>query len=593
VHSTTLGFGSFLLFTASACSPDLSPDRDWMASTASAPFDGAAGSAGMQERETEARAGAGGRPLRDGPALEPTVVGGADCPEASLLTPDLEVSGKIHDEDVVWRGVVHVVGDVEAYDASITIEPGTVILVDRGLDILMGGLGEVLLSASGTLEQPIRFCGSGVGAGYWVGLTLNNMSPASTLEHVLIDGAGSVERALGVGAPIVLRSLRIRNSGSEGLHVFTFGDGSDDLSIEGSAGYPIVFTGPSAITRFPVHATFIDNAEERAVVRFESLGDFELTYHDIGVPYLQEGDFSVGGTGSAKLTFEAGVQYLIAKGRRLVATADPMAESELQILGSPDAPVLIAGSEPVKGHWKDFVVGSQVSETSTISHLVISDAGAEGVPAFTLRRSIALQGVTLTNSQTGAYFAVAPLAGSANVSSTGNDGYPLTIEPQVLTALPAGGAYVGNEIDMVRVNQGELPAGSVRKLGVPYRLERAILTAETTFEAGSEFVVAAAGKVMTTGGSMLVQGTALEPVVFRGEQDSRGSWEGIRVQDSGSSFNFMKVLNAGLQLDFPTSVTNCSFSGSASFGITKRAADMTDYMSTNIFANNAMGNIGM
>lgn len=552
-----------------------------------APFNGAPGA------ETD-----DGGPARDASQRQPssqgpTVVSGIDCPDPKLLMPDLEVSGKIQDEDVIWRGVVRIVGDVEANDASITIEPGTVILVDQGRDILMGGLGEVLLSASGTLDQPIRFCGARVGAGHWAGLTLNNMSPASTLEHVLIDGAGSVERALGVGAPILMSNLRIRNSGTEGLHVFTFGEGSDDLSIEGSGGSPIVFTGPTAITQFPIHTSFIDNRIELAIVRFESLGDFELTYHDIGMPYLQEGDFAVAGTGAAKLTFEAGVQYRIAKGRRLVVNADPMAESVLQILGTADAPVSITGGEPEKGYWKDFVVGSQVSASSTISHLLISDGGAADVPVFTLRRSIALSDVTFTNNQAGAYFAVAPAPGSKNVSSTGNDGHPLTIESQVLTVIPAGGKFDGNEFDIIRVNQGEVPGGVVQNLGVPYRLERAILPAETTFESGNEFIMAPAGKVLTVGGSMQVLGTALEPVIFRGEQDGRGSWDGIRVQGPGSNFDYMKLINAGLQLDSPTRVTNSSFSGSTTFGITKRATDMTDYMSTNVFSNNAMGNISM
>jgi hypothetical protein len=522
----------------------------------------------------------------------PTAVAGVDCPDPKNLKSDFTVQGDIRNSDTVWKGVVHVTGDIDVFDASITIEPGTVILVDKGRTILMGDLGEVLLTAAGTKSKPIRFCGSAIGPGHWAGLSLNKMNPASVLSNVLVDGAGSEERALGIGGEVLLQHLRITNSGGDGLRASTYAEDSDDFVIEGSAGYPVVFTGASAVTRFPINAEFVDNQIDLALVRFTELGDESLIYHDIGIPYLQEGDFAVAGYGGAKLTFEAGVEYRISKGRRFLASANPTKQSELHILGTAKAPVLMNGSEEAKGHWRGLIVES-VSPGSSISNLIIADAGNNDAAAFLLKASIEIQDLTIRDSANGAVFEKMPADGSANFSSTGNDGYPLTVPAAGLTKIPAGGMIEGNEIDMIKVTGSGVPDGTIQNFGIPYRTEQMAFNGDVKIEAGTEFVVAAGAKLFTAGGSIQAIGTSSKRIIFRGEQDSSGSWAGIRIQDDGSTFTYVKLMNAGLQADRPTTITNSSFSGSPTFGITKRTDDETDYMSTNTFSSNAMGPISM
>jgi hypothetical protein len=41
-----------------------------------------------------------------------TAVAGVDCPDPKKLKPDFTVQGNIYDSDTVWKGVVHVTGDV-------------------------------------------------------------------------------------------------------------------------------------------------------------------------------------------------------------------------------------------------------------------------------------------------------------------------------------------------------------------------------------------------------------------------------------------------------------------------------------------------
>jgi hypothetical protein len=254
--------------------------------------------------------------------------------------------------------------------------------------------------------------------------------------------------------------------------------------------------------------------------------------------------------------------------------------------------VLMIGSEEAKGHWRGLIVES-VSPGSSISNLIIADAGNNESAAFSLNASIEVQDLTIRDSANGAVFQKAPADGSANFSATGNDGYPLTVAAVGLTKMPDGVTIEGNEIDMIKVTGSAVPEGTIQNFGVPYRTEQLAFGGDTKIEAGTEFVIAPGSKLLTTGGTLQAIGTSQKRIIFRGEQDSSGSWAGIRIQDDGSTFNYVKLINAGLQVDRPTTVMNSSFTGSPTFGITKKPDDENDYMSTNTFSNNAMGPISM
>lgn len=522
-----------------------------------------------------------------GDTTPPAIPNGVDCSGAPTLTPTMTVGGNIRNPGAVWKGVVHVTGDVDAYDCTVTIEPGTVIVVDKGRSILMGDLGEVTLTAAGTASRPILFCGSAPGQGHWAGLVLKNMGPASELSNVLIDGSGGKDGALSIGGPVLLQSVRITNSGSDGLHADSLAEGSYDLSIENSAGYPVAFYGPNAVTRFPKQAVFMDNMLDLAPVRFPNGRGVNLTFHDIGIPYLQEGDFEGGGGGAmAQMAFEAGVEYQIAKGRGINVSGN------VQIMGTAKAPVLIHGAQVSKGFWKGLTVSTSAAPGSIISNLIVADAGSNDAFAFHLRAAIELHGVTVKDSASGAYFEYVPADGSDNFSSLGNDGSPLTVEVAALTKIPEGGMIQGAAGSMIKVNRTDVPAGTIPAFGLPYAVDGLGFGQKTDIAPGAEFVVAAGKNVITTGsGTITAKGSAAKPIVFRGEKDASGSWGGIVVQNAGNTFSHVNVFNAGLNLRKPADVTYCRFSGSPTYGITKDPSDMTDYEETNTFSNNAMGNV--
>lgn len=521
-----------------------------------------------------------------------SVVAGVDCPDPTNLKPTMTVGGTVRDSDTVWKGIVHINNDVDAFQNSITIEPGTVIIVDKGRQIIMGDLNsETTLKAEGTPDKPIRFCGTSPGAGYWKGISLGLMAPASVLSNVLIDGAGGGKFALGIGVdPVLLDAVRITNSGSDGLHAGTIAEGSDDLTIENSGAYPVVFTGASAVTNFPKQVKFVENTLEVAVVRFANGAGGDLTFHNIGIPYLQEADFEGPGDGGMpKMVFEAGVEYQIAKGRGLVISGD------VQVMGTKAKPVLIHGAEAGKGYWNQLRVGSGAAPSSKISYLVVADAGGMDMPAFQFRAPIEIHDVTVKDSASGIFLEAAPADGSTNLNATNNDGYPLQVAVAALTSIPMGSTFKGTAADaMIQVTGPDVPAGTIEDFGIPYYVSGLTFGQMTEIAPGVEFVVSAASRVLTTGkGVITAEGTSSKPIAFRGEKNSNGSWQGILIQTDGSSFKYVQLFNAGMTLNKPADVANCKFSGSPTFGITKPAADMTDYESTNTFSGNTMGSVSM
>jgi hypothetical protein len=550
---------------------------------------GAGGSSGAKSAKPAADAAEDER--------EPKVPEGVDCPDPSSLEPTMKVSGSVRFDEHTWKGIVHVTGETEVTDAEVTIEPGTVFLVDKGAAILFGTDGEVTLHADGTPDQPIRFCGSDVGPGYWKGVSLGKLNPSSSFENVLIDGAGSEERALGLAADVDVRGLRITNSGGDGIRASLYGENSDDWLVQGAAGSPIVFTGVPAVTRFPKNVTFTENEKEYAIVRVPALSDEELIFHDIGMPYLQDGDLIVQGYGGSKLTFEAGVDYQVAPTKKIVVGANPTQVSEFKVLGTASKPVTIHGSEPSKGSWFGIRI-SQQTAASKLQHLIISDAGRDDSYALHVKAEIDLQDVTVKNNSKAALFEVAPAKSSENFSSIANDGYALEVFSGVVSRIPSGGTFEENELDMIAIRPGTISPGTAKNLGLPYRAEKLQLDGMLDIEAGTEFVFAKGG-AFTIGqyqapAVLSAIGTSSKPITLRGEDDSNGSWAGLKIASSageGCELRYVKLSNAGLTLQRSASVENSTFEGSATYGITKPSSDMTDYTESNTFQNNTQGDV--
>ncbi|MBJ6800559.1 right-handed parallel beta-helix repeat-containing protein [Geomonas sp. Red259] len=113
--------------------------------------------------------------------------------------PQLSYGDQLLSEDTVWRGEVLVEGAVTvAPQATLTVEPGTVVRFKKSEGHNPTLVVQGRIAASGTKEEPIRFTSNFVtsAAGDWLGITLLGSEKKNVLENCRIDGAQTGLEAL-------------------------------------------------------------------------------------------------------------------------------------------------------------------------------------------------------------------------------------------------------------------------------------------------------------------------------------------------------------------------------------------------------------
>ena len=162
----------------------------------------------------------------------------------------------------------------------------------------------------------------------------------------------------------------------------------------------------------------------------------------------------------------------------------------------------------------------------------------------------------------------------------------------------------------------------IKKLDVPYRIETELSGRETyieksitieagtilEFETGAGFVLGSPGvDCIPRTGSITAQGTANQPIIFRGATSGQGTWLGIGINSNSSAnlFSYCQVsgggasqmYNAGGQGNFvvhcegSVRIENSTISDSGGWGIDFVQDENTLSQSNNTFSNNAFGNI--
>ncbi|UPU37185.1 right-handed parallel beta-helix repeat-containing protein [Geomonas paludis] len=113
--------------------------------------------------------------------------------------PQISYGDQVLAEDTVWRGEVLVQGAVTvAAQATLTVEPGTVVRFKKSEGRNATLLVQGRIVAAGTKEDPVRFTSSFAtsAAGDWLGITLLGSEKKNVLENCRIDGAQTGLEAL-------------------------------------------------------------------------------------------------------------------------------------------------------------------------------------------------------------------------------------------------------------------------------------------------------------------------------------------------------------------------------------------------------------
>lgn len=584
--------GAILATSGVACTTETEPGDGLGGSGA-----GTAGSGGAPTAGSGGSAGSAGRD-------------GSDAGSGLLGCGSRSIAGATVINDTIsasqtWSGTVYVQGAVSVVEGAVlTIEPGTHVIfaADAQLDVGWNSSAATLL-ASGTEDAPIAFCGQAGDPGYWKGLLIeNNVTSNSVLEHVLVADAGGEGQALLVNAEVKVSDVHVDNSDGVGVRAAAFGESSARLSVSGIAGVPVVLTSPDALAPFPLGGEFADNTDNTVHLDFTDIPGLAVL-HDPSIPYVMEHAVDV--TDGADLTFEAGVEVRFAADAGLDIGWNS-GDVVLQVAGTAEKPVQFRGVVEEPGFWAGVAVRLNVRTSSVLSHLQLRNAGGGDEGALRIEAKIQLHDVELGQNETGAWIGAQGLAtGSTNLSITSTEAVPLTVLPDALITLPAGGSFTGNSLDQIAVEAGDFSvSGSVPNLGVAYRVLGDIDTVQDsamTIAAGTHFVMTADADIEFgwNGGSatIVARGTAAAPIQFAGVDATAGFWEGLSVGSqvlSSSAFEYVEIADAGpncLTLQRELSVTNSSFTRCEDYGISKPVDDATDYTLTNTFTGMGLGSV--
>ncbi|HEX2881407.1 MAG TPA: hypothetical protein VHO25_17885 [Polyangiaceae bacterium] len=271
--------------------------------------------------------------------------------------------------------------------------------------------------------------------------------------------------------------------------------------------------------------------------------------HWSGTVYVEG---SVKAATAAVLTIEPGTQIVMAQNSELDFAAN--ADAKLLARGAATAPVQFCGEEAEAGYWAGLKLGA-ASETS-LEHVQIVDAGAEGSAALILSAAAKLDNVSISGSAGDGVHAVDFSSDSAELSVEGSAETAVVLKSDMALAhFPASVTLEGNGENRVRLSFAEIDMDTTLEADVDYVQEGTLSVsngAVFTLQAGVDYqmdadaslVIGAEGEAATA----LLLGTELEPVKFSGTAAASGSWRGIALTANASAesqLSHVEIRHAG------------------------------------------------
>jgi hypothetical protein len=533
-----------------------------------------------------------------------------------------------------WSGLIHMPEGVSVRnEATISIAPGTKIIVGLDADVEFGWEdSRPTLQALGTANEPILICGETQRSGYWGQLVLRqNVSPESTLSHVLVSDGGGAGAALALENSTVLQGVQVIRSGGYGISAAGFGADSSGVMVTESASYPIWITRAQAVSEIPRDSFLTGNTRDAVSLGFARIdADVHVEFHDLGVPYVQTEGIYVETVENAEtdtsVTFDAGVEVVLSAGDSL-----SLGRASVVAQGTAAAPVVFTGACADPAHFAAGPCdsGGQLHlEDASLTYVEIDGAG-EGSDYESSREAaldvyaygpVTLDHVTISDPRG----IGVRLRGSEDAAFSPSS-RKLLVESVVMpTATPIEICADGFLYSLP--GDTSIPADTAVRLSLPRfwtsgtvrRLANAAYESmddlylryalSVSIEPGVEMRFGT-GAVFYVGGdaNLSALGTAEAPITFTGAgQYEPTYWGGLRVEstagavildhvvlDHGGASDALRDGYANLMAFKPVSITHSQIQHSLGYGIQHAADDTSDYVSTNSFSDNNAEDVGV
>jgi len=325
----------------------------------------------------------------------------------------------------------------------------------------------------------------------------------------------------------------------------------------------------------------------------------------------------------ATLTIKAGSTLMFESATGLKVSSD----GALKAVGTAQKPILFTGEQKTAGYWEGVSFRGSDNSNNEMSYTTIEYAGGGNnihhgalylIGNYGSDNRLKISNSTIQHS-IGYGFDFEKrtvLEKFENVTSTKNEKTAGAVDVSVLDQLDTQSDFTGNlGGDYIVLEGSTVSKDAVWKaLSVPVNIPNSLyIDAFLTINSGLTLVVDS-GQIIRihASGSLKAVGTAKEPIIFTGKEQTAGYWHGMHFEMSNSTNNILEYINleyagggsdAGLDLDSRNdisftrvSVRNSTFSNNAGYGIYIDYDDNTQYNkdidSSNTFFSNEDGEVG-
>lgn len=479
----------------------------------------------------------------------------------------IEHSGSIT-EDETWIEAVHlVVGDVNVDGATLTIEPGAVVMFASSRGLIIGnnqGSSGATLLAEGTADKPITFTSAAAtkSPGDWdfIGF-YEGASSLSNMQHCIVEYGGGFGSSYGEvyveGTSVSIDHSTFRYSASFGISLRNeaffqsfsenefMDNGSNPISIYGNYVHTLG-AGNSYSGDKPIH------------VEGDEVEQTEATWLAQSAAYFIDGDLYVGSATGSKLTLNPGVEVRMGSRSGIYVGYYGGTFGTLTAAGSESDQITFtsAAQEGSKspGDWEGIWFYGGAGNTSVLDYCQVEYGGGYSANYGMIHvddAAIALTNSTLLHSES---FGVTLNSESMftafeNNTFEGNASFPLEIYGNHVHTIGQGNTYRTGPGILVSGDRMEQAEVTWARQGIPYVIDNDLYIgsetgAKLTIEPGTTVQFTAGSGVYVgyyggTFGILVAAGDPDQMITFTSGAPegfkSAGDWDGIWFYDGTGS----------------------------------------------------------
>ena len=439
-------------------------------------------------------------------------------------------------------------------DRTWTIGPGVRIELGEDARIFVENGAKII--AEGEQGNPVVFTGVNNNNGYWSSIVIRSNDLDNVFNYVELRNGGSDKPCLIIeGGNLNMTNSLITGSGNYGLQLGDEGSALSTFSNNTITG------NKKSVNCAPAHYHFFNSSNDYSGNEDDYIGgetfldkvEEDGIWRKVNVPYLIPYGYN---TINSDITIEAGTSILGSAESGLVVSA----VGSLKAVGTAAEKITFTGVNEVPGYWIGLYIISN-SAKNELTHVQVSHGGQAQFNAFG-KANLMLQDnakIIITNSTFSFSdgYGVAARDNTVNLEGFSNNTFKDNFTPIRCTYyqfrfLDEASDYSGNTNDYIESEQQSplIVDGMWRKLNVPYRLHpgQERIRSSITINAGAVFLgTPESALIVDESGTLTVNGTASEKVIFKGVEDVVGYWRGLSfVTNSNSNkINHMILTNTG------------------------------------------------